>query len=81
MKVVEGNFGKPDGEEAPTLAESIAEVLELTELGPVKQGRFLLIVDTDDRMSFMTNELCPEGTVYLLEQVKHAVITGGIGER
>ena len=78
MKVVEGNFGQE--KDKITLAESMSEIMAKTDLGEVAEGRFILIVDTPDRMSFVTNEHNPEGAVYLLEQIKHAVITGGIAE-
>ena len=76
MKVVEGNFGKD--EEQPTLAESLSEVLRVSELAENNTGKFVLIVDTEERTTFMTNQRDPAGTVYLLEQIKNAIINGGV---
>jgi len=78
MKVVEGSFGKDEDKDRPTLGEVIPDVLAKAELDKVNGGNFVLVVDTDDRMTFITNSKNPTGVVYMLEQCKLAVLTGNV---
>ena len=74
MKVVEGEFGKDKGE--TPLQEIINLILEDTEMGKVTGGSFMLLVDTDDRMTFATNEDSKPVLVYMLETAKNLLING-----
>jgi hypothetical protein len=77
MKVVEGEFGKDKGEAGKTpLQEIINQILDDTEMGKVTGGSFMLLVDTDDRMTFATNEDNKPVLVYMLETAKNLLING-----
>jgi hypothetical protein len=77
MKVVEGEFGKDKSEAGETpLQEIINQILDDTEMGKVTGGSFMLLVDTDDRMTFATNEDSKPVLVYMLETAKNLLING-----
>ena len=54
MKVIDGNFGKEGDEKAPLL-EVINEAIKEAELDGYEDGKFFMVVDLQDRMTFITN--------------------------
>ena len=74
MKVIDGGFPPQDEKEKAPLKEVIADILEQTEIGDLKDGTFLFVFDNDDKTTFVTNEKNPAEVVYTLESIKQAVI-------
>ena len=70
MKVVEGKFGD---QEKVTLGETLRLALEEAELTD-KHGLLVTLVDTEDRMTFITNEASKAEVLLLLEQAKAAIL-------
>lgn len=81
IKVVEGAFGKAkEGDTPVPLKDIIDMVLEDTELGEQTSGSFVLLLDTDDRLTFATNEDSKPELVYMLESAKLIIMKGAINE-
>ena len=70
MKVVEGKFGD---QEKVALGETLRVALEEAELTD-KHGLMVTLVDTEDRMTFITNESSKAEVLLLLEQAKAAIL-------
>ena len=76
MRVVDETYTGQE-EEPKKLLESIQAALEASELDPDGPcGQFFIVRDTDESMSFVTNETNPAEVLMLLEIVKSALIGG-----
>lgn len=74
MEVVKGKFGQ-DGESGLTMIEALTEGVKNAGWEDVKGGRFFLVMDSEDSMSFVTNEIQPAEVVMMLEIVKTAIVS------
>ena len=74
MKVIEGGFGAPDDTPNTTLLEAVIGCLEVTEMTECTEGKFLLVVDSEDRFTFMTNQKDMGQLLILAELVKDSVL-------
>jgi len=74
MRVVDDTYtGQED--EPKKLLEAIQSALEASEVDPNgPAGTFFMMRDTEDSMSFVTNETNPAEVLMLLEIVKSALI-------
>ena len=75
MKVVEGDFTQQKTEELP-LKELMEMVLEEGELGGLTDYTFVLLVDTDERLTFGTNSVDKPELLYMMETIKQRIMTG-----
>ena len=76
MKVINGGFGKdvPEGGPKVTLLEAITGALEDQEMDTTTEGVFFLVLDTDKRTTFITNEVDRAQVAFLLEMAKLTVM-------
>ena len=76
MKVIDGGFGKdvPEGDPKVTLLEAITGALEDQEMDTMTEGVFFLVLDTDKRTTFITNEVDRPQAAFLLEMAKLTVM-------
>lgn len=73
MKVIEGGFTTEKTKEV-LLKDAIADCLEEAELSEATLGQFVLLVNTPDRFTFVTNEASSAELVCLLEMSKSTVL-------
>ena len=76
MEVIKGNFGEGQETDEPlTMKEALIEGLEKSEWADVTGGKFFLVMDTEDSMSFVTNETHPAEVILMMEIVKQAIVS------
>lgn len=68
MAVVEGDFEKPN------LLRAITKALGEAELSDNKQGNFFMVIDTPERMAFLTNQETSGEALMLLELAKMTLV-------
>lgn len=73
MEIVKGNFGKD--KEDLLLKDAVLEGIEQAGWNDTKGGRFFLIMDTEEQMSFVTNEKHPAEVVLMLQVVNQAIVS------
>ena len=73
MKVVEF---PPKAEDAkkPLLSEVVQEAIVAAGLEETDEGTFFMVVDTEEKTTFVTNEVKAAEIVYLIEQVKMTIM-------
>ena len=78
MKVVKGSFGKEGGSQEPTdtLQEIITMALKEGGLTDTTEAQFILVVDTEERLTFATNEASRGELVLMLETAKNILVNG-----
>jgi hypothetical protein len=76
MKVIKGTFGQePEvDEEKPSLTEAILGALEHAEVSDETQGEFFLVLNTESRFTFITNEKRLGDLIGLLEVAKGTLV-------
>jgi len=75
VQVIDGQFGKAKEEEEQTLKQKIQNVLDDGVIDG--NGGFVLIVSTDEKMSFVTDYDSPIIPVFLFERVKSIMLGDG----
>ena len=78
MKVVDISPKDSPEEDTSPLLEIITEALEYAEIQDSVGTQFILLVNTDDRMHFLTTQESLPEVVYTLEQAKMIVLNGGV---
>jgi len=79
MKVVDGNFNKQDegaNEPPPTLLDSITKALTASELADDVSGDFFMVIDGEDRVSFLTNQKSAGDALLLVEMARNIIVRG-----
>jgi hypothetical protein len=77
VKVIDGKFGQsaPEAdEEKPTLKEAINTALQHEEIGQQRDGQFFMVLNTEERLTFITNERSPAELMALTEAAKHVLL-------
>ena len=75
MRVVDDTYVPEEEKEPTTLLEAVKGAIEASELDPDGPcGKFFMVRDTDESMSFVTNETNPAEVLLLLEIVKTALV-------
>lgn len=76
MKVIDGSFGKKeeDDKESKTLMEVIVEGMTKADVGQETKGQVFMLVNTEERFTFVTNEDSLSELACLLEVAKGTVL-------
>jgi len=75
MKIVDENYTEP--EEESTLIQAMLDALEASGVDTdAPAGQFFIVQETEDSMTFVSNETNPADVLMMLEIVKAALIGG-----
>ena len=75
MEVINGSFGSKEKTESDIpVQELVLGGIEQAGWTDRKEVKFFLAMDTEDEMTFVTNETSPADIVFMVEIVKQAII-------
>lgn len=76
MRVVDGNFNKGADEDPATLLDSITKALTASELADDVSGDFFMIIDGEEKVSFLTNQKSAGDALLLVEMARNIIVRG-----